>query len=160
MCTGFLNKLHSSPSHLSQVYIEDAVTDRLWVDLPPCSKFVDNICTIFQTRLPSAVLGGAAPTPPAAAGGEGNVGGSGSKPAEQDATPMEAEEVKVEQGGVELCTEDIDVEPRCVSPHTTPLLSTVTPHHFLPIHHLSSPFHPPLIHSSSRYLCMIVWGTH
>lgn len=136
MCTGFLNKLHSSPSHLSQVYIEDAVTDRLWVDLPPCSKFVDNICTIFQTRLPSAVSGGAAPTPPAAAGGEGNVGGSGSKPAEQDATPMEAEEVKMEQGGVELCTEDIDVEPRCVSPffvhcHPSPILAHPSP--LLPI---------------------------
>eukprot|EP00731_Ephydatia_muelleri_P029324 Em0020g968a len=114
-CQLLLHALRDSyewPDAVAKVYIEDAVTDRLWVDLPPCSKFVDNICTIFQTRLPSAVSGGAAPTPPAAAGGEGNVGGSGSKPAEQDATPMEAEEVKMEQGGVELCTEDIDVEPR------------------------------------------------
>ena len=35
---------------LPQVYIEDSLGDRLWVDLESCRKLVDNICTIFQTR--------------------------------------------------------------------------------------------------------------
>ena len=35
---------------LHQVYIEDSLGDRLWVDLESCRKLVDNICTIFQTR--------------------------------------------------------------------------------------------------------------
>ena len=94
---------------MNQVYIEDAVSDRLWVDLPPCLKFADNICTIFQTRLPAGgTTGGAAPTPPTMAG-EGSAGG---KPL-ADQESMEGEEAKAEQG-LELCMEDIDVEPRCV----------------------------------------------
>ena len=36
-----------------QVYIEDAIGDRVWVDLEPCKKLVDNICVTFQTKLPS-----------------------------------------------------------------------------------------------------------
>ena len=33
-----------------QTYIEDAIGDRVWVDISACQKFIDNICTIFNTR--------------------------------------------------------------------------------------------------------------
>lgn len=33
-----------------QVYIEDSSSDRVWVDIPNCSKLVTNICTLFDTR--------------------------------------------------------------------------------------------------------------
>ena len=33
-----------------QVYVEDSLGDRVWVDLDPCKKLAENICTIFQTR--------------------------------------------------------------------------------------------------------------
>ena len=33
-----------------QVYIEDALGDRVWVDLDPCKELVANICTVFPTK--------------------------------------------------------------------------------------------------------------
>ena len=33
-----------------QVYIEDALGERLWVDHPDCKSFVDNILTAFNTK--------------------------------------------------------------------------------------------------------------
>lgn len=36
--------------HAVQVYMEDSLGDRIWVDLDACKKFVDNICTLFQTK--------------------------------------------------------------------------------------------------------------
>ena len=42
--------LHSSfPVNLLQVYIEDALGDRVWVDLPSCQQFTANVCTVFNT---------------------------------------------------------------------------------------------------------------
>ncbi len=32
------------------MYVEDSLGDRVWVDLEPCKRLVDNICTLFQTR--------------------------------------------------------------------------------------------------------------
>lgn len=41
-----------APSHLSQAYVDDALTVRVWVDLEQCKKLVDNITTIFHTTTP------------------------------------------------------------------------------------------------------------
>lgn len=35
-----------------QVYIEDSLGERIWVDSPHCKTFVDNIQTAFNTRMP------------------------------------------------------------------------------------------------------------
>lgn len=35
-----------------QVYIEDSLGERVWVDSPHCKAFVDNIQTAFNTRAP------------------------------------------------------------------------------------------------------------
>lgn len=35
-----------------QVYIEDSLGERIWVDSPHCKAFVDNIQTAFNTRMP------------------------------------------------------------------------------------------------------------
>lgn len=37
---------------LGQVYIEDSLGERIWVDSPHCKTFVDNIQTAFNTRMP------------------------------------------------------------------------------------------------------------
>ena len=46
----------------SQVYIEDSLGERIWVDSPHCRTFVDNIQTAFNTKMPpkSALLQGEA----------------------------------------------------------------------------------------------------
>ncbi|KAK2116548.1 Integrator complex subunit 1 [Saguinus oedipus] len=36
----------------AQVYIEDSLGERIWVDSPHCKTFVDNIQTAFNTRMP------------------------------------------------------------------------------------------------------------
>lgn len=36
----------------TQVYIEDSLGERIWVDSPHCKTFVDNIQTAFNTRMP------------------------------------------------------------------------------------------------------------
>lgn len=35
-----------------QVYIEDSLGERIWVDSPHCKTFVDNIQTAFNTKMP------------------------------------------------------------------------------------------------------------
>ena len=32
------------------MYIEDALGDRVWVDLDPCKELVANMCTLFGTK--------------------------------------------------------------------------------------------------------------
>ena len=39
-----------------KVYIEDAIGERVWVDHPDCKGFVENICTAFDTKMPSSNL--------------------------------------------------------------------------------------------------------
>ncbi len=34
---------------ITQVYIEDALGDRVWVDLAGCQSFTANVCTVFNT---------------------------------------------------------------------------------------------------------------
>lgn len=54
-----------------QVYIEDALGDRVWVDLEPCKELITNICTLFATKPYSSVATG------------GSSGAGGGKSAEQ-----------------------------------------------------------------------------
>ena len=35
-----------------QVYIEDSLGERIWVDSPHCKTFVDNVQTAFSTKMP------------------------------------------------------------------------------------------------------------
>jgi len=39
-----------------QVYLDDALGERVWVDRSDCRGFVDNIATAFQTNLPKGGL--------------------------------------------------------------------------------------------------------
>lgn len=39
-----------------QLYVEDAVGDRIWIDNPFCKPFVDNIKTAFGTKQPPKLL--------------------------------------------------------------------------------------------------------
>lgn len=41
------------PDIFVRIYIEDAMGERVWVDHPESKYFVDNICTAFDTKLPS-----------------------------------------------------------------------------------------------------------
>ena len=41
------------PEILVKVYIEDAIGERIWVDHPDCKGFVENICTAFDTKMPT-----------------------------------------------------------------------------------------------------------
>lgn len=40
------------PEVFVQIYIDDAINERVWVDYDDCSAFVENICTAFGTRVP------------------------------------------------------------------------------------------------------------
>ena len=48
--------LKYSTDLLVKVYIEDAIGERVWVDHPDCKGFVENICTAFDTKMPSSNL--------------------------------------------------------------------------------------------------------
>lgn len=41
---------------LLQVYIEDSLGERIWVDSPHCKTFVDNIQTAFNTKMPPKTM--------------------------------------------------------------------------------------------------------
>lgn len=40
------------PERFVRIYMDDAINERVWVDLEECGYFVDNICTAFGTRMP------------------------------------------------------------------------------------------------------------
>lgn len=40
------------PERFVRIYMDDAINERVWVDLEECGSFVDNICTAFGTRMP------------------------------------------------------------------------------------------------------------
>jgi integrator complex subunit 1 len=42
------------PEVLVRVYIEDAIGERIWVDHPDAKGFVENICTAFETKIPTS----------------------------------------------------------------------------------------------------------
>lgn len=52
-----------------QLYVEDAVGERVWIDNPYCKPFVDNIVTAFNTRIPPRSLLSSDNMMPGAAGG-------------------------------------------------------------------------------------------
>ena len=33
-----------------QVYVDDSLADRVWVDMDACQRLVQNICTVFHTK--------------------------------------------------------------------------------------------------------------
>ena len=39
-----------------QVYLEDALGERVWVDRQDCKLFVDNILTAFNTKIPPSSM--------------------------------------------------------------------------------------------------------
>lgn len=39
-----------------QVYIEDSLGERIWVDSSHCKTFVDNIQTAFNTKMPPKTM--------------------------------------------------------------------------------------------------------
>ena len=41
------------PEIFVRICIEDAMSERVWVDHPEIKYFVDNICTAFETNLPT-----------------------------------------------------------------------------------------------------------
>lgn len=48
---GFADK-KNWPENLVKLYIEDALSERVWVDCDECKCFVENIMTAFNTRVP------------------------------------------------------------------------------------------------------------
>ncbi|XP_017779364.1 PREDICTED: integrator complex subunit 1 [Nicrophorus vespilloides] len=44
------------PEVFLKFYVEDAVSERIWIDNPYCKPFVDNIVTAFNTKLPPRSL--------------------------------------------------------------------------------------------------------
>lgn len=51
LARGYHNKT-TWPERFVRVYIEDAINERVWVDLEDCLPFIENICTAFGTRTP------------------------------------------------------------------------------------------------------------
>ena len=83
------------PDTLVKVYIEDAIGERIWVDHPDCKGFVENICTAFDTKMPTSNIFFATGTGSKATVGEGGISGrespgvqgSGSRSGSGSATP-------------------------------------------------------------------------
>lgn len=44
------------PPPFPQVYIEDSLGERIWVDSSHCKTFVDNIQTAFNTKMPPKTM--------------------------------------------------------------------------------------------------------
>lgn len=53
---GFLLLFLRNVIFLTQLYMEDALGDRIWVDHEECRPFVENIVTAFNTRIPPKAL--------------------------------------------------------------------------------------------------------
>lgn len=74
------------PDTLVKVYIEDAIGERIWVDHPDCKGFVENICTAFDTKMPTSnIFFGAAAS---AAGGSKTPVGSDGIPGRESPGPQ------------------------------------------------------------------------
>ena len=43
------SKLCDVYDSILQVYVEDGLGDRVWVDIPGCQLFAANVCTVFNT---------------------------------------------------------------------------------------------------------------
>lgn len=51
LARGYHNKTQW-PITFVQIYIDDAINDRVWVDYDDCSSFIENVCTAFGTKVP------------------------------------------------------------------------------------------------------------
>ena len=106
-----------------QVYIEDSLGDRVWVDLEPCKRLVDNICTIFQTRpYTGSGSGSSSGSNSGSTFGSGSTSGMGrTGQSSQTSSTGETGQAGRAEGGsrgaegeqtLELMVEDAEVEPR------------------------------------------------
>lgn len=78
-----------------QVYIEDALGDRIWVDLDSCKELVANICTLFGTKACGGVGGiggGGGAGSGGGAGGASGVGGGKNTASDSKASSSESTE--------------------------------------------------------------------
>ena len=93
-----------------QVFIEDSIGDRVWVDLEQCRKLVENICIIFQTKTSSGQPSGESSSSAKSSAGDsaGQTGQTGSSSGGGGGGGE-----KEEGGGLVL--DDVDVEPRYVT---------------------------------------------
>ena len=83
-----------------QVYVEDSLGDRVWVDLDQCKNLVDNICTLFQTR-PNTPAG-APSTKSVGSEGVRSVGGDGGGAGEEGGGVEEVESEGLSSVDVEV----------------------------------------------------------
>ena len=80
-----------------QVYIEDALGDRVWVDLDSCKELVANMCTLFGTKPCGAV---------------GSVGVGKTSAADSKASSSDGSEVSGSDAGEEVLLSGIETAPR------------------------------------------------
>lgn len=55
LARGYHNKTQW-PISFVQIYIDDAINDRVWVDYEDCSSFIENVCTAFGTKVPPKAM--------------------------------------------------------------------------------------------------------
>lgn len=55
LARGYHNKTQW-PITFVQIYIDDAINDRVWVDYEDCSSFIENVCTAFGTKIPPKAM--------------------------------------------------------------------------------------------------------
>ncbi len=95
--------------------MEDSLGDRVWVDLEPCKRFVENICTLFQTRTTTSAGTSSMST---GAVESGNTSGQLAKTSESGLSSGEnSGGVKVGEKEGELSLAGVEVETR-FSPST------------------------------------------
>ena len=104
--------------------MEDSLGDRVWVDLDQCKNLIDNICTLFQTRLYTPA--GASSTK--SVGGEGvrSVGGEGGGAGEEGGGVEEVESEDLSSLDVEIRSrfdKFVKTTPTYIIPHPQVLSS-------------------------------------
>lgn len=55
LARGYHNKTQW-PITFVQIYIDDAINERVWVDHEECSSFIENVCTAFGTKIPPKAM--------------------------------------------------------------------------------------------------------
>ena len=101
------------------MYIEDALGDRIWVDLDSCKELVANMCTLFATK-PCNPLGNIATT-----GGGGKNSGETTKGASGESS--EGSTCDTGEFSKEVVLSGIETAPRFVYTLLHHLLSIVEP---------------------------------
>lgn len=110
-----------------QVYVEDSLGDRVWVDMVPCKPLVDNVCTLFQTRpytgLSSATLSSSSTKVGGSGEGVVKAGGSGEGVVKAGGSGSEGTGAGEGESAEEQCEDDLslgdtEVTPRYVTTAT------------------------------------------